>query len=88
MYVLEGEASDPDACTLIGDFQVIGLPPNLPAGSPVEVSYNYDANGRIHCNAVELVGKKSASTQIVRSSGLDSSGLDAFKVLAEEYQVE
>src|SRR6185437_4641082 len=38
VYVLEGEATDPDACTLIGDFQVIGLPPGLPAGSPVEVA--------------------------------------------------
>ncbi|MGE3315306.1 MAG: Hsp70 family protein [Planctomycetaceae bacterium] len=88
VYVLEGEASDPDACTMIGDFQIVGLPPNLPAGSPVEVTYSYDANGRIHCTAKDLSGGKSASTQIIRSSGLDSSGVDAFKLLADEYQVE
>ncbi len=88
VYILEGETSDPEACTMIGDFQITGLPPNLPAGSPVDVSYSYDANGRIQCSAVELTGRKSASTQIVRSSGLDNTGVDAFKVLADEYQVE
>ncbi len=88
VYVLEGEASDPDACTLIGDFRVVDLPPDLPKGSPVEVELSYDANGRIHAKAQELVGAREASTQIVRDSGLDQSGLDAFRALARDYQVE
>lgn len=88
VYVLEGEVLDPAACTLIGDFQIVDLPPNLPAGSPVEVSYSYDANGRIHATALELTGQRSASTQIVRDAGLDDQGLEAFMRLAKEYQVE
>ena len=88
VYVLEGEASEPDACTMIGDFRIYDLPPNLPKGSPVEVSYQYDHNGRIHVEAVELTGNNIASTKIIRESGLDVHGIDAFKVLAEEYTVE
>ncbi len=86
--ILEGDASDPDACSQIGDFRVYDLPPNLPAGSPVELNYNYDASGRIHVAAKELTGNKEASTEIVRSSGLDDDGLEAFVNLAEQYHVE
>jgi len=88
IYILEGEASDPAACSLIGDFRIIGLPPNLPAGSPVEVEYSYDANGRIHAVARELTGNRAANTQIVRDMGLDDAGLESFRSLATEYQVE
>lgn len=88
VYILEGEASDPDACALIGDFRVTNLPPNLPAGSPVELSYSYDANGRIHASAIEKTGNTKAETEIVRDSGLDSSGLDAYLSLAKGYRIE
>jgi molecular chaperone DnaK len=88
VYILEGDASDPDACTQIGDFRIIGLPANLPAGSPVEVTYSYDASGRIHAVAKELTGNKVATTEIVRASGLSDQGVNNFELLAKEYQVE
>jgi len=88
IYILEGEASEPEACTLVGDFRVVNLPPNLPQGSPVEVEYSYDANGRIHAVAREVTSNAAAETVIVRDSGLDDSGLDSFQTLAIEYQVE
>lgn len=88
VYILEGEASDPAACTQIGDFRILNLPPNLPAGSPVEVEYRYDANGRIHASARELTGNASAHTEIVRDSGLDDTGLQSFQNLAKDYHVE
>lgn len=86
--VLEGDAPDPDACVLIGDFRITDLPPNLPKGSPVEVTYSYRSDGRIEVHAKELTGNKEASTQIVRDSGLDDEGVEAFKLLAQAYQVE
>ena len=88
VYILEGEASDPDACTQIGDFRVVGLPPNLPKGSPVEVSYSYDANGRISATARELTSNREATTEIVRDAGLADDGREAFQRLATEYTVE
>ncbi len=88
IVILEGEAGDPDACTTIGDFRILNLPPNLPAGSPVELTYRYDANGRIHASAKELAGNTEASTEIVRDSGLDDDGVHSFETLAKEYHVE
>ncbi len=88
VYVLEGDAADPDACTTIGDFRVGNLPANLPAGSPVEIAYNYDTSGRIHAAAKELTGNNAASMEIVRESGLNEEGLTAFQKLASEYTVE
>lgn len=88
VYILEGDATDPDACTQIGDFRIDGLPPGLPAGSPVEVTYSYDANGRIHATAKELTGNRVAKTEIVRDSGLSETGIGDFELLAKEYQVE
>ena len=85
--VLEGEATDPDACEQIGDFYITGLPLNLPAGSPVEVTYAYDANGRISCSAMELTSKQAAATEIVRT-GLQTKDVDVFEVLARDYHIE
>lgn len=88
VHILEGEAKDPAACTLIGDFRIVDLPPNLPQNSPVEVTYSYDANGRISATARDLTGNREAATQIVRDSGLDTAGVDAMETLALEYTVE
>ncbi len=88
VYILEGDATEPDACTQIGDFRIVGLPPNLPANSPVEVTYSYDANGRIHAIAKELTGNRAATAEIVRDSGLSDQGVNNFELLAKEYKVE
>jgi molecular chaperone DnaK len=86
--ILEGEARDPVACTLIGDFRINDLPPNLPKGSPVEVTYSYDSSGRIHAAAKELTSNKAAQTEIVRDSGLTDDHVVSFEQLAKEYHVE
>ena len=86
--VLQGETSDPAACSPIGDFHIFDLPSNLPKGSPVEVTYNFDASGRVHIAAKELTGNKEASIEIDRDSGLDDDGVAVFEALAREYQVE
>jgi molecular chaperone DnaK len=86
--VLEGDAVDPSACTTIGDFRVVDLPPNLPSGSPVEVTYSYDKNGRISVRAREVTSNKEARTEIVRDSGLEETGVSAFEKLAGSYAVE
>jgi molecular chaperone DnaK len=89
VHLLEGEASDPEACTRIGDFRIMDLPSNLPVGSPIELTYSYDANGRIHASARELTSHREASTEIVRDSGMNAVSVDdALASLSREYQVE
>lgn len=86
--LMQGEVPDVTACTVIGDFQITNLPPNLPLGSPVELTYSYESTGRIKAEARELTGNRRASAEIVRDGGVSDNGLKAFEDLAREYQVE
>lgn len=87
--ILEGDAVDPAACELIGDFRVFNLPPTLPKGSPIEITYSYDGSGRISASARELTGNNEASAEIVRESGMNEEEIvDAFDVLTDEYDIE
>ncbi len=87
--ILEGDATDPDACELIGDFRIFNLPPNLPKGSPISITYSYDASGRIHATARELTGNNEASAEIVRDGGLDEGEVSAaVDLLDQEYIIE
>jgi molecular chaperone DnaK len=84
--VMEGDAPDPRACTLIGNCYVHDLPPGLPKGSRVEVTYAFDAAGRVHVRA--RASDREASIQIERRGGLSEAQVDAFAKLASEYTVE
>lgn len=86
--LLEGEASDVNSCTFIGDFRLTGLPENLPKGSPVEITYAYDARGRIHALLRETTGNNECLVEIAWSHGLDETAIDALQELAARYQVE
>ena len=86
--LLEGEVSDVTACTTIGDFRVVGLPPDLAAGSPVEVEYGYDASGHIHVTARELTGNTEASVEIHWSDGGGDEAVSKFRALSAGYAVE
>ena len=87
--ILEGDAIDPAACELIGDFRITNLPQALPKGSPIEITYSYDSSGRISATAKELTGNNQASAEIVRDSGLNEGQItDALATLQNEYDVE
>ena len=47
VQVMEGDAPEPEACSLLGKCRIADLPPGLPKGSPVEVSYAFNTSGRI-----------------------------------------
>ena len=85
--LLEGEASETDACAALGDLRIVNLPPNLPAGSPVEIIYQFDANRRVHVTARELTGNRAASVEIFWSGDMDSADLSKLAALAAEYKV-
>ena len=68
--VLQGEASQADACIGIGECWIDGLPPNLPKGSPVQVRCEIQSNGLIDVMALDMTSGRMARTEIHRSSGL------------------
>ncbi|MES2792842.1 MAG: Hsp70 family protein [Planctomycetota bacterium] len=88
LQLLEGESPEIEACTTIAEFRIVGLPPNLPAGSPVELTYSYDRRGRIHATARELHSNCVGTLELVHSTGLTDAGLAAFVRLAADYRVE
>jgi len=88
IQVLEGDAPDPMACSLLGKCRVRDLPENLRKGSLVEVDYAFDDAGRISVTAREKTSGKEATIDIERRSGLNDEEVDAYARLAAEYQIE
>jgi molecular chaperone DnaK len=54
LRLVEGEAPEVTNCTVIGDWRITGLPPNLPAGAPVQVTFCCDEQRRVTLEAKEL----------------------------------
>jgi molecular chaperone DnaK len=88
VQVLEGDAPDPAACSLLGKCRISDLPPELPKGSPIEVTYAFDAAGRITVSARDVTGGRAAAIQIERRGGLTEDQVDAYTHLANDYQVQ
>jgi len=88
IQVIEGDAPDPRACSLLDKCRITDLPQDLPKGSPIEVTYAFDASGRISVRAKDQTGGKEAAIQIERRGGLDDRQIDVFTKLASDYKVE
>jgi molecular chaperone DnaK len=83
--VLEGESDRPDACSKVGTCAIRNLPRDLPAGWPVQVSYTYEANGRLHV-AAKLKGHNAGvTTDFVRENSMPDDDLELWAhYVAEE----
>jgi len=88
IQVIEGDAPDPRACSLLGKFRIRDLPPNLPKGSLVDVTYAFDESGRIRVSAQEKSSGKEAAIEIERRGNLNDQQVDLYKRLADEYEVD
>jgi molecular chaperone DnaK len=86
--VIEGDAPDPDACSLIGNCRISQLPPNLPKGAPIEVTYAFGTDGRVKVRARDKTGGNEAAIEIERRGGLDDVQIDSYTNLASQYLVE
>jgi len=73
-----GDASGNDA-TSIGTCVVRDLPPGLPKGTPVDVTFTYTANGRllVHARLPDL--QQEASLAIERDSGMSQTNLQEWE---------
>ena len=77
--VLEGESSQPGDCIAIGRTVVRDLPSGLPKGWPVEVTFEYGANGRLAVEALVPGTQHQARLELVRETGLSNEGLTRWK---------
>jgi len=88
VQVMEGDAPDPPACSLLGLCRITDLPPGLVKGSPVEVTYAFNMGGRICVKALDKTHGKEAAIEIDRRGALTDEQVDAFAKLAAEYKVD
>ncbi len=72
--IVEGESTMPRECTPLGYCEIM-LPPNLPKGTPVEVTYCYDESQVLEV-LVDVAGRQSCSV-INRNAGLSESEIAA-----------
>ena len=68
--IVEGGDASGSNATPIGRCLVTGLPENLPAKTPVEVTFRYSTSGRISVSAFLPTVDKQADLTIERASGL------------------
>ena len=71
--VVEGESTQPGECTPLGICDV-ELPAFLPKGSPVELTYEYNANQVLQVNVLACGNESKVS--IERNTGLAPSEID------------
>ena len=86
--VFQGEREMAADNKLLGQFDLVGIPP-APRGVPqVEVTFDIDANGIVHVNAKDLGTGKEQSIRITASSGLNKDEIERMVKEAEAHAEE
>jgi molecular chaperone DnaK len=86
--IFQGEREMAADNKLLGNFELIGIPP-APRGIPqIEVSFDIDANGILHVSAKDLGTNKEQSIRITASSGLSEDEIKKMVRDADEHGQE
>ena len=86
--VFQGEREMANDNKLLGQFDLVGIPP-APRGMPqVEVTFDIDANGIVHVSAKDMATQKEQSIKITASSGLSKEEVDQLVKDAEAHTEE
>jgi molecular chaperone DnaK len=74
--VFQGEREMANDNKLLGQFDLVGIPP-APRGMPqIDVSFDIDANGIVHVAAKDMATQKEQSIRITASSGLSKEEVE------------
>jgi molecular chaperone DnaK len=86
--ILQGEREMASDNKLLGNFELVGIPP-APRGIPqIEVTFDIDANGILHVSAKDLGTNKEQSIRITASSGLSEEEIKKMVRDAESHSDE
>jgi molecular chaperone DnaK len=86
--VFQGEREMANDNKLLGQFDLIGLPP-APRGMPqIDVTFDIDANGIVHVAAKDMATQKEQSIKITASSGLSKEEVDKLVKEAQAHTEE
>ena len=86
--ICQGERDMAADNKLLGNFELVGIPP-APRGVPqIEVSFDIDANGILHVSAKDLGTNKEQSIRITATSGLSEDEIKKMVRDAESHSAE
>ena len=86
--VFQGEREMASDNKLLGNFELVGIPP-APRGIPqIDVTFDIDANGILHVSAKDLGTKREQSIRITASSGLSEEEIQKMTREAEFHAEE
>ena len=86
--VFQGEREMAGDNKLLGQFDLVGIPP-APRGIPqVEVTFDIDANGIVHVSAKDMATQKEQSIRITASSGLSKEEVERLVKDAQSHTEE
>ncbi len=86
--VFQGEREMAADNKLLGQFDLVGIPP-APRGVPqIEVTFDIDANGIVNVNATDKATGKEQSIRIQASGGLSEADIDRMVKEAESHAEE
>ena len=86
--VFQGEREMANDNKLLGQFDLVGIPP-APRGMPqIEVTFDIDANGIVHVSAKDMATQKEQSIKITASSGLSKEEVEQLVKEAESHSEE
>ena len=80
LQIVEGESSSPEECSAIGKCSIRGLPPNLPAQTPLEIRFHYAENGRLTISVLVPGQDQPLRQEITREQGLSREELDQWRL--------
>ncbi len=86
--VYQGERAMAGDNKLLGQFDLVGIPP-APRGVPqIEVTFDIDANGIVHVSAKDLGTGKEQSIKITASTNLTEEEIEKMRAQAEKHAAE
>jgi molecular chaperone DnaK len=86
--VTQGESDDPEYAKVLFDDDM-PLPPNRPAGRPIEITYTYDTNQRMHCLFKDVESGRQAEVSLTDSEGrMTAEKKESHRAALESFQIE
>jgi molecular chaperone DnaK (HSP70) len=79
LQVVEGESKSPDACIMIGQCDINGIPSDLPEESKLEVRFRYRSDGRLSMRVLIEGTDIKLDHEFKRENSLTQEQLDAWR---------
>jgi molecular chaperone DnaK (HSP70) len=80
------DSVDPTICEQIG-YAPLPLPPNLPANSPIDVTFKLSADGRLYVMGLDLTGNNIIEAEIITENAISKEEIEEAKMRSTQITV-